>query len=273
MIPLGIDPIMAFDSESEDIINCRRTGLPLAARSGHLVSSYPELLKKVAALHFHNPRFKLLFRGQANDYKSIVNDRETIHSNLFPALLRGQIGENKKDLVERRFAVLSRAEYALKKRLAIQELHTHQLVRWAILQHYEVCPTPLLDVSYSLHSALSFAVIAGADIGYLYVLAVPQISGPITTSLESLTQTIDLTQVCPPDALRPHFQSAVLIGDYPILTSTEMTHSGKAMIGNNFSCRLLSKFQLGSLATWTEQGFHPTEHSILSQTTVTRGTV
>jgi len=262
MNPIGMDPIMVFDNNDEGIVRTR-AGLPLATSVGHPITSYRSLLQKVAALHYHNPRFKLLFRGQSKDYKSIVKDRETSHSNLFPSLLRGNVGEDKKALLDRRFQQLRRAEDMLVKRIHEREIMVHQLVRWAVLQHYHVCPTPLLDVTHSLQSALSFASSNNSNSGYLYVLAVPQTTVPISISLESLTQVVDLQQLCPPDALRPHFQSAALIGDYPIVTSTEMTHGRAAMIGNNFSCRLLSKFSLSSIKAWGAEGFRPIASSVL----------
>ena len=99
MKPIGIDPIMAFDENTDHIVRCDQVGLPLAARPGHRVTSYRDLLRKIAELQYHNPRFTLLFRGQSLDHKSIVNDREAIHSNLFPSLLRGLKGEEKAELL------------------------------------------------------------------------------------------------------------------------------------------------------------------------------
>jgi hypothetical protein len=263
MNPIGIDPIMAFDDKTDHIINCDRVGLPLAARPGLRVVSYRDLLRKIAELQYHNPRFTLLFRGQPHDYKSIYNNKETSHSSLFPSLLRGSQGRKKIDLLRERFAKLKKAEDLLADKIRNTEVLRHQIVRWAVLQHYEVCSTPFLDVSFSLQTALSFSVDAENNAGYLYVLAIPQAAGPISTSLESLTQIVDLQKLCPPEALRPHFQCGALISDYPILTDVESTHGKKGMIGNNFACRLLSKFRLESIGAWSGEGFQPTAASVL----------
>src|SRR5437667_8777920 len=97
----------------------------------------------------------------------------------------------------------------------------------ALLQHYQVVATPLLDVTHSLQTALSFALADNRDEVYLFALAVPQLTGPISVSIESMTQVVDLTQVCPPAALRPHFQSGLLISDYPVIDNARASHGGK----------------------------------------------
>ena len=113
------------------------------------MNTYTELLKKVASLSYYNPRFKLLFRGQTIDYKLNRNGEQGIHSSLFPSILRAEIGKNKNQLIDNRFTILSRAEALLKKEALIPDVHKNQIVRWALLQHYAVCPTPLLDVVQS----------------------------------------------------------------------------------------------------------------------------
>ena len=139
-----------------------------------------------------------------------------------------------------------------------------RIVRWAILQHYEICPTPLLDVTLSLQIALSFATSPQhPDEGYLYVFAVPLLNGPISVSTESMTQVIDLAQIFPPNALRPHFQSGILLSDYPEYTGREQTHQGRGGIENDFGCRLLAKLHLVNMATWRDEGFQPTHPAIL----------
>jgi hypothetical protein len=59
-----------------------------------------------------------------------------------------------------------------------------------MLQHYEVCPTPLLDVTHSLRVAASFATEDATDNhAVLYVIAVPQISGAITATCPRINKT------------------------------------------------------------------------------------
>jgi len=98
-MPLGIESskeiitnntIMVFDAEHDEIVNSASEsvatpGFVLSNRDGHAVSSYVELLTKVASLSYHNPRFQLLFRGQKADYK-MGGSANT--SDLYPSILR-----------------------------------------------------------------------------------------------------------------------------------------------------------------------------------------
>ena len=94
-----------------------------------------------------------------------------------------------------------------------------RILQWAIIQHYEICETPLLDVTHSLRVAASFATLNGSLAPVLYVLAAPYLGGTISASSEQGIQTIKLSSICPPDARRPHFQEGYLLGEYPELTS------------------------------------------------------
>lgn len=268
MRPLSLDGYMVFIHGRDAPVNADAPGvgppgLALSARPGHSVTSYRDLLKKLAALSYHNSRFRLLFRGQERDHVVNSKGEPATHSCLYPSILRPTGRRDRKTVLGERFAALGAAEERLKQALAIEDVHRDRLVRWAILQHYEVVPTPLLDVTQSVQIALSFALAGDRDEGFLFVLALPQLTGPISVSIEAETQVIDLSQLCPPDALRPHFQSALLVGDYPVVDSTASSHGGKGMIGNNFACRLLGKFALANCRSWPNEGFVPTRRDIL----------
>lgn len=255
---------MTFLDDQTSIVRSDNPGLPLSCSNGHAVNSYIELLKKLAALSYLNATFRLLFRGQLKDYK--LNTRGEIspyHSCLYPSILRPEAGQDRVELLDKRFDALNRAETLLKEKLPIADLHKNQMVRWAILQHYEVCRTPLLDLTQSIQTALSFAIGHGHDEGYLFVLAFPQLTGAVSVSIESMTQIIDLNQICPSEALRPHFQSGILASDYPVIDRREASHGKRGMIGNNFACRLLAKFRLKNVQGWTTEGFTPTPNNIL----------
>lgn len=263
---LTANAIMVFDEKHEGIVNSESNdvatpGFVLSNREGHKVVSYVELLQKIAALSFHNRRFRLLFRGQTSDYKmaSGVNT-----SDLFPSILRGFTAKAnvRNSQLDTAFALLEKAESLLAKEIPRREIVESQIVRWAVLQHYEVCRTPLLDVTGSLQCALSFAI-GERDEGWLYVLAFPQLTGGVSVSLESETQVIDLSQVCPPEALRPHFQQGLLVSEYPEFRNRLQTHGQRGMRGNNFAARLLTKFKLTNCKAWRDEGFIPTPRSIV----------
>ena len=46
---------------------------------------------------------------------------------------------------------------ALNDRVENDRLRRQRILRWSILQHYEICDTPLLDVTQSIRIAASFA--------------------------------------------------------------------------------------------------------------------
>jgi hypothetical protein len=99
--------------------------------------------------------------------------------------------------------------------------------------------------------ACSFSAAKGAtDPSYLYVLGLPQISGSVTASSEQGIQIIRLSSICPPGALRPHFQEAYVAGEYPTVDTVEQKAEYKR--GEfDFARRLLCKFVLPTDGFWS----------------------
>jgi hypothetical protein len=223
---------------------------------GVRVSTYRELVEKVAELAFANPEFVLLFRGQTRDFP------ERGLTTLFPSMFR--FGSDPKMYgfqLRERYEVLQRKEKALINRFRRQynkRFSRNSLLRWTILQHYEICPTPLLDVTQSLHVAASFAFVgAPEDDGesFLYVLALPQISGSVTVVSDQSLQILRLSSVCPPTTLRPYFQEGYLIGTFPVLDSiNEKMEYRRSEV--DCANRLIAKFRLRRNGFWGS-GFNP----------------
>ena len=235
------------------------TNLAIRRSRGHSVQTYFELAMKVAELQFRNREHVLLFRGQAGDYRSIRG-----HSLLKATLFR--LEGNKKPtpaILTNRFEVLRFAEEALTTRYAtagfsgIQRLRRHRILRWAILQHYDVCRTPLLDVTQSLRIAASFAS-GGRKTGeaYVYVLGVPNISGAVTASSEANLQIVRLSSACPPEAVRPHVQEGYLLGEYPEIVDYDQ-HRQYRYHEMDFGRRLIAKFRLNLTRFWHSENFLP----------------
>ena len=222
---------------------------------GVFIQDYPELVEKVAQLSFHNPEHVLLFRGQKQDYPNFQGST-SIKSTIF----RPERGRRPPDSFEmaRRYHILSNAEQILSDNfsqshfLGRQRIVRHRLLRWAILQHYGVCGTPLLDVTHSLRVAASFATNDASDSEpVVYVLAVPSLSGSVTASSEQGIQIIRLSSICPPDARRPYFQEGYLLAEYPDLaTITEKQNYRPHEI--DFGLRLLAKFRLSRSGFWSK---------------------
>jgi hypothetical protein len=220
----------------------------------HHVRSYVELARKVAELQFMNRDFVLLFRGQNTDHRNRQNN-----TSLKPSIFRPPPGQSyaTDQVLLQRFTRLKAAEGALVRRykhdglVAFSRVERQRILRWAILQHYLICPTPLLDVTHSLRIAASFV---SRDLGYLFVLAVPHISGAITASAEAGIQIVRLASVCPPSALRPHIQEGYLLGEYPEIA----TYDQKVLFDHyetDFGLRLVSKFSFSPGELWRDSTF------------------
>jgi hypothetical protein len=225
---------------------------------GHPVESFFELATKVAELQFRNRDHVLLFRGQTNDCQ---NQKD--NTTLKPSLLRSEVGSNLNpgpDCLERRFDKLKAAEkelireYAAENLLGEERLKRHRVLRWAILQHYEVCPTPLLDVTHSLRIAASFASIDMPSKAFLFVLGVPNLSGAVTASAESGLQIIRLSSVCPPSAVRPHIQEGYLLGEYPEMADFKQKEN-YFHYEIDFGRRLVAKFSFAPRSFWSNRHF------------------
>lgn len=226
--------------------------------SGHKVTSYLELATKVAELQFRNRNHVLLFRGQNADYRNVQRN-----TTLKPSLLRREHGMDKNPgapHLTHRFETLRRAEqkliadYSSAGLLGKTRLKRHRILRWSLLQHYEVCATPLLDVTHSLRIAASFASISATKSAYLFVLGVPNLSGAVTASAESGLQIVRLSSVCPPSAVRPHIQEGYLLGEYPDLGDYEQKdHYEHFEV--DFGRRLVAKFRFDPETFWKGDPF------------------
>jgi hypothetical protein len=257
METLGKHELWSFPDESGKV-KFVKSNTEVRKGEGCPVASYLELATKIAELQFRNKSHVLMFRGQNGDFRNRVNN-----TTIKPGLFRpDSSGKNPSaDILFDRFASLDKAEKALIEAYAQQDflgkdrIQRTRVLRWSILQHYEVCPTPLLDVTHSLRIAASFASLDNhQDRAFIYVLGLPNLSGGITASSEAGIQTIRLSSVCPPQAIRPHIQEGYLLGEYPELDSFEQeTRYGAYEI--DFGLRLVAKFYFHPVDFWNSPSF------------------
>ena len=145
-------------------------------------------------------------------------------------------------------------EFKSKIHIGIDEIARYRILRWAIIQHYEIHPTPLLDVTQSLRIAASFASQKNkTNEAFLYVLGVPNSSGAITANAEAGLQTIRLSSVCPPSAMRPHLQEGYLLGEYPEIGDIDQEQD-YILNEIDFGKRLVAKFRFNPSKFWTKGG-------------------
>lgn len=251
-----------FDSDSRSRPAANQT---IRGGQGHEVGSYLELARKVAELQFLNRDHVLLFRGQSKDYLTTKGN----------SMLRASIFRNDGKKVpttatlERRFQTLKMAERLLVEAYVeaglkgAERLRRHRLIRWSILQHYEVCATPLLDVTHSLRVAASFATAGNDDQkAFLYAFGVPNLSGAVTASSEAGLQIVRLSSACPPDAVRPHIQEGYLVGEYPEIPDYEQ-QSHYAFYEMDFGRRMVAKFRFNPQTFWASDKYPPATHEAL----------
>ena len=147
--------------------------------------------------------------------------------------------------------------YVAGKLTGRDRLKRQRILRWAILQHYGVCRTPLLDVTHSLRIAASFATqnTKGSD-AFVFVLGVPHLSGAVTASSEASLQIVRLSSACPPEAVRSHLQEGYLLGEYPEIPDFAQNEHYKYS-EMDFGRRLIAKFRLRCKTFWKSPNFSP----------------
>jgi len=218
------------------------------------VYSFPELVEKVALISFHNPEHVLLFRGQKKEYRNMAG-----LTYIKPSIFRPVGNRNappRAPIVRLRYQRLRVAEMRIvncfrrEGFLGRERVARSRILQWAIIQHYGICATPLLDVTHSLRVAASFATMGEySSEPIICVLAAPSLGGTISASSEQGIQSIRLSSICPPVARRPYFQEGYLLGEYPDLT----TFSEKQRYAPHeidFGLRLLAKFHIASKNFW-----------------------
>lgn len=210
----------------------------VAGSEAFKVNTFRELVENVAKLAYLNKDYMLFFRGQGNDYKN-----RSGNSSFYPSIYRGDYLSQAE--LNYRFDILNKSAKNLSKLSedegidGYKELKRKKLIQWSILQHYEVCSTPLMDFTQSLRVACSFAHM---DIGnghsYIFVFGLPYLTNRISTNSEQDLLTIRLLSICPPEALRPYFQEGYL-------TATEdITNEYESKSELDFKNRLIAKFEI-----------------------------
>ncbi|MCK4377464.1 MAG: FRG domain-containing protein [Actinomycetia bacterium] len=215
-----------------------------------LVNKYTKLVEHTAKLAYLNKDYLLFFRGQCQDFKS-----KTGTSTFYPSIYRGEYVSSKE--LSHLFDLLNRAckklvhIFKLNRMEGRGELRRKKYIQWSMLQHYEVCKTPLLDFTHSLRVACSFAQCRNYDkYGYVYIFGFPYITNRISINSEHDIVNIRLLSISPPDALRPYFQEGYLAG------TTDITFDYDQKIELDFRNRLIMKFKIPNNNSFWGKEFH-----------------
>lgn len=213
------------------------------------VRSYRELVEKVAFLASMNKRYALFYRGQRHDY------------NPLPMLFRDswrcfhddktfKIGEEQleaywqvlDELGSEVFHICRNTAGGVPRKRGLRDIRE---VQWAVIQHYELWPTPLIDITSSLRVAATFAMgfqrgtAAEHSEGYLYVVAMPHLTGSIGFDIDRHIVLARLQSCVPATACRPHFQDGFLLGRFPMYEATPRIGKKSSLLR-----RLVAKFKL-----------------------------
>ena len=223
----------------------------VAQGAGFEVASYPELVQRVATIGYLNSRYNLFFRGQGKDYRIRKRDGSDGVSAIYATLYRTPKRSLSKGEREQRLDKLDwytralASSYPGRSRRDKTRLEKFHEGSWALLQHYQVCDTPLLDVTQSLRVASSFATMDRKDgTAHLYVFGLPNVNGSISFYADKAMVLVRLQSVCPPEAKRAHFQEGYLVGQFPWVRR-KYAHL-------NLSVRMLAKFAVRIDDFWSK---------------------
>ncbi|OGR29251.1 MAG: hypothetical protein A2139_06845 [Desulfobacca sp. RBG_16_60_12] len=221
------------------------------------VSGFHELIQHVSRLAYANKDHLLFFRGQDRDYQNKARA-----STIYPSIYRGELLSQGQ--LEIRFDVLASAAKRLCDALRGHEVTGHQevqrrrYIQWSILQHYQVCPTPLLDLTHSLRVAASFAHLSTPKTDPLVlVFAFPYLTNRVSANSEYDLVVVRLLSICPPEALRPYYQDGYLAGTDEVTTD----YPDKDEL--DFNRLLVAKFVLKRSRGFWRRGFSPLPRSAL----------
>ena len=229
----------------------------VASESAYRVVSYRKLVEQVAKLAYLNKDYLLFYRGQDKDYRNKVGA-----STFYPTIYRGAYLRRQE--VEDRFVRLKKAAQVLRQAFQEQELEGYEdlcrreVIQWSILQHYDVCETPLLDFTHSLRVACSFALLEnGGENGYVYIFGLPYLFGRISINSEHDIVNVRLLSIAPPGALRPYFQEGYLAG------TTDITTEYRTKTELDVKNRLIAKFEIPNHRSFWGKDFSAIPRSAL----------
>jgi len=228
-----------------------------AESDGYPVKNFKELVEISASISYLNKDYLIFYRGQNTDYKNKAG-----RSTFYPTIYRGDPLRRKE--IDYRFSVLNDSCRTLKEKFeenSVQgyaELKRKKLIQWSVLQHYEVCETPLMDFTQSLRVAASFAQLNTKNKeSYIYAFGLPYLTNRISSNSEHDLVNIRLLSICPPLALRPYYQEGYLVATEDI----ESEYDDKTEL--DFNRRLIAKFRIPNRKTFWGSDFNPIPESAL----------
>jgi hypothetical protein len=232
----------------------------IRANPGFPVKTFRNLVDEVANVTLSNKSYEMYYRGQTKDYKNnqakFYKER-TPKTTIYPSICRPERNEKgnlkhsiKKSQINKRYDELSKMiDMVSGKKSYFNEYY------YSLFQHYDILPTPLIDITQSLRVAATFALRESVK-GFVYVFGLPYPNQSISYYSDLGIVLIKLQNVVPVDALRPRYQEGYLVGKYPIRpTKTN---------GDDLANRMVAKFQVdNSDGKFWDTDFQPMPQDIL----------
>ena len=225
------------------------------------VKTFRELLECVAFLSSMNKRLTLFFRGQPSDERDplpvLFRDKWKCFDTQewFPLTAKRQLfWEQLPRIGQQVYKICLSPNLGLPRWRALRDIRE---VQWAVIQHYGLWPTPLIDITSSLRIAASFAMDLQVGIpsnhrrGFVFVVGMPSSTGSITFDIDQQLCLARLYSACPPVAKRPHYQDGFLAGKFPIYSMADHRVNEKS----NLLRRLVAKFSLADEGSFWDEDF------------------
>ena len=239
--PAGERRFPKFEFENEQKWECTdATVHKIRVTSGFPVKSFRDLIDEVALVTLSNKNFEMFYRGQSTDYRdsqgAFYSDK-TPKTMIYPSICRpGRKPDGTYKHSVRKTEIAARYEDLMRMidLVAKRRVYDHEYY-FSLFQHYDILPTPLIDITQSLRVAASFAL-EKSTTGFLYVFGLPYPNQSISHYTDMGIVLVKLQNVCPVNALRPRYQEGYLVGKYPIRPTKEA--------GDNLARRLVAKFEL-----------------------------
>lgn len=216
------------------------------------VENYHQLVEAVAEISYRNRDYFPVYRGQTKEYWTTTKLQPK--SKIIPSIQRPASGSkvvsSKLKTARQRalydacndLATMIKSNETLKHNFIAADFRNHEELCWSIFQHYKILPTPMLDVTQSLHVACSFASNGNSSrSAIVYMLGLEEVSPTIFYSYFTGHQLIRLLSVMPKTASRPFYQEGYMLAAFPQKLCFEAV---------NYSARMLAKFEFDPDNFW-----------------------
>jgi hypothetical protein len=230
------------------------------ASKGFPVKTFRQLVDEVANVTLSNKSYEMYYRGQTKDYKNnqakFYKDR-TPKTTILPTICRPERKEGggikysiRKKTVQERYRDLAKMIELMEGNSGYMNEHYYSL-----FQHYDILPTPFIDITQSLRVAASFAL-QKSHTGYVYVFGLPYPNQSISYYTDLGIILIKLQNVVDVSAKRPRYQEGYLVGKFPIKpTKTN---------GDDLANRMVAKFLVdNSNGKFWDKYFQPMPEEVL----------